>query len=41
MTFSWYFINNYWDNLSFPSGPLHMYKNGLYGNNYHESGIML
>ena len=36
----WYFINNYWDNLSFPSGPLHMYKNGLYGNNYHESGIM-
>lgn len=36
----WYFINNYWDNLSFPSSPLHMYKNGLYGNNYHESGIM-
>ena len=36
----WYFINNYWDNLSFPSGPLHMYKNGLYGTNYHESGIM-
>ena len=36
----WYFINNYWDNLSFPSGPRHMYKNGLYGNNYHESGIM-
>lgn len=36
----WYFINNYWDNLGFPDGPMHMYKNGLYGNNYHESGIM-
>lgn len=36
----WYFINNYWDNLSFAGSPLHMYKNGLYGNNYHESGIM-
>lgn len=36
----WYFINNYWDNLSFIGSPLHMYKNGLYGNNYHESGIM-
>lgn len=35
-----YFTNNYWDNLSFPSSPTHMYKNGLYGNNYHESGIM-
>ena len=36
----WYFINNYWDNLSFAGSPTHMYKNGLYGNNYHESGIM-
>lgn len=36
----WYFINNYWDNLSFAGSPIHMYKNGLYGNNYHESGIM-
>ena len=36
----WYFINNYWDNLSFIGSPVHMYKNGLYGNNYHESGIM-
>lgn len=35
-----YFINNYWDNLSFPGSPTHMYKNGLYANNYHESGIM-
>ena len=35
-----YFINNYWDNLSFSGSPTHMYKNGLYGNNYHEVGIM-
>ncbi|MBR3204161.1 DUF5011 domain-containing protein [Candidatus Saccharibacteria bacterium] len=36
----WYFINNYWDNLSFFGSPTHMYKNGLYGSNYHEVGII-
>lgn len=36
----WYFINNFWDNLSFSGSPTHMYKNGLYANNYHEVGIM-
>ena len=36
----WYFINNFWDNLRFNGSPTHMYKNGLYGNNYHEVGIM-
>ncbi|MBQ3430846.1 DUF5011 domain-containing protein [Candidatus Saccharibacteria bacterium] len=35
-----YFINNFWDNLSFSGSPVHMYKNGLYGNNYHEVGII-